>query len=214
MKNRRQTSECGRFFFFQISMNLLLLAPIGIVVGIVARRVNAVTYLDVFKARYQSKAIIVLLASLVTIFLLPYMATHPLNPNPGSGDRFTLRVPFEVWDVERDMQIGFLMRDRIQEATDDPFYAFNPLEVNKLTRFVTFNNLPDMATIRIFNLAGHLVKVIEKNDETTFARWDLLNQHWFPIASGMYLAYIEIPDVGTKVLKLAIIQEAEVLDVY
>lgn len=61
---------------FQIFMNLLLLAPIGIVVGIVARRINAVTYLDIFRARYQSRAIIVLLASLVTIFLLPYMATQ------------------------------------------------------------------------------------------------------------------------------------------
>ncbi|MEA2006068.1 MAG: sodium/panthothenate symporter, partial [Acidobacteriota bacterium] len=49
---------------FQIFMNLLLLAPIGIVVGIVARRVNAVTYLDIFKARYQSKAVIMILAIL------------------------------------------------------------------------------------------------------------------------------------------------------
>jgi len=61
---------------FQIFMNLLLLAPIGIVVGIVARRVNAVTYLDIFRARYESKLIIVLLAVLVTVFLLPYMATQ------------------------------------------------------------------------------------------------------------------------------------------
>jgi sodium/pantothenate symporter len=61
---------------FQIFMNLALLAPIGIVVGIVARRVNAVTYLDLFRARYQSKALIVTLAILVTIFLLPYMATQ------------------------------------------------------------------------------------------------------------------------------------------
>lgn len=61
---------------FQIFMNLALLAPIGIVVGIVARRVNAITYLDLFKARYQSKSIIVILAVLVTIFLLPYMATQ------------------------------------------------------------------------------------------------------------------------------------------
>ena len=61
---------------FQIFMNLLLLAPIGIIVGIVARRVNAVTYLDIFRARYQSRAIIIILASLVTVFLLPYMATQ------------------------------------------------------------------------------------------------------------------------------------------
>ena len=61
---------------FQNFMNLLLLAPVGIIVGIVARRVNAVTYLDLFKARYQSKTVIILLAVLVTFFLLPYMATQ------------------------------------------------------------------------------------------------------------------------------------------
>lgn len=61
---------------FQIFMNFLLLAPVGIGIGIVARRVNAVTYLDIFKARYQSRAIIVLLAILVTLFLIPYMATQ------------------------------------------------------------------------------------------------------------------------------------------
>jgi len=63
----------GIFYTF---MSLMLLAPIGIAVGIVARRVNAITYLDVFKARYESKAIVVILAALVTIFLLPYMATQ------------------------------------------------------------------------------------------------------------------------------------------
>ena len=61
---------------FQIFMNLLLLAPIGITVGIVARRVNAITYLDMFKARYESKAIVIILAILVTLFLLPYMGTQ------------------------------------------------------------------------------------------------------------------------------------------
>lgn len=244
---------------------------------------------------------------LATVYSAPSMADHPLNPNPGSGDRFTVRVPFEVWDIERDMQINLLMRDRLQATDADPFYAFNPagrmycffnalpyqeevltedtdnmltwnivswtndwtngdvvtlkyanpvvpgvdeftystagleitiddalkkedldrmgvfpnpyycfnpLEVHKLSRFVTFNNLPEMATIRIFNLAGHLVTTIEKNDNTTFARWDLLNQHDFPCASGMYLAHITVPDVGTRVLKLAIVQESEVLDVY
>ncbi len=61
---------------FQVFMNLLLLAPVGIIVGVVARRVNAVTYLDLFKARYQSKTVIILLAVLVTFFLIPYMATQ------------------------------------------------------------------------------------------------------------------------------------------
>jgi sodium/pantothenate symporter len=60
----------------QIFMNLMLLAPIGIMVGLAARRVNAITYLDMFRARYESKAIIIILATLVTVFLLPYMGTQ------------------------------------------------------------------------------------------------------------------------------------------
>lgn len=60
----------------QIFMNLMLLAPIGIMVGLAARRVNAITYLDMFRARYESKTIIILLAILVTVFLLPYMGTQ------------------------------------------------------------------------------------------------------------------------------------------
>lgn len=61
---------------YQIFLNLMFLAPIGIIVGIVARRVNAVTYLDIFRARYESKAIIIILAVLVTVFLIPYMSAQ------------------------------------------------------------------------------------------------------------------------------------------
>ncbi len=97
----------------------------------------------------------------------------------------------------------------------NPYYAFNPLETNRLARFVTFNNLPPKATIRIFNLAGQLVRIIDKNNPSQFQKWDLLNQETLPVASGLYIAHIEMPDIGvTKILKLVIIQEAEVLETF
>jgi hypothetical protein len=101
----------------------------------------------------------------------------------------------------------------------NPYYAFNPAELTRLSRFVTFNNLPPEAKIRIFNLAGHLVRVIEKDNTSQFQRWDLLNNDGLPVASGMYIAHLTMtmPTDGsevTKVLKLAVIQEQEVLDVY
>ncbi len=97
----------------------------------------------------------------------------------------------------------------------NPYYAFNPAETSRLVRFVTFNFLPARATIRIFNLAGQVVRTLEKNDNSQFMRWDLNNQDNFPVASGMYIAYVELPDLGTsKVLKIAVIQEQEVLDVF
>jgi hypothetical protein len=100
----------------------------------------------------------------------------------------------------------------------NPYYAFNPQETSRFVRFVTFNHLPANATIRIFNIAGHLVKTIIKDaavNSTQFQRWDLLNQYDFPVASGVYIAHIDMPDLGaTKVVKIAVIQEQEVLDAY
>lgn len=100
----------------------------------------------------------------------------------------------------------------------NPYYAFNPNEVNRFSRFVTFSHLPSNCTIRIFNLAGYLVKKIVKDgsvNPTQFQQWDINNQYGFPVASGIYIAHIDMPDLGaTKVLKVAIIQEQEVLVAY
>ncbi len=97
----------------------------------------------------------------------------------------------------------------------NPYYAFNPAETNRFVRFVTFNKLPAKATIRIFNLAGQLVRTLKKEDPTQFLRWDLNNENNFPVASGIYVAHVDMPDVGvTKILKVAIIQEQEVPDVF
>ncbi|MDR3610946.1 MAG: T9SS type A sorting domain-containing protein [Ignavibacteriaceae bacterium] len=95
----------------------------------------------------------------------------------------------------------------------NPYYGVNSEELNKYNRFVTFNHLPAIATIRIFNLAGVLVQTIEKNDPGQFARWDLNNQSNLPVASGLYIAYVDMPGLGTtKILKIAIIQEQQILD--
>ncbi|MBI3111762.1 MAG: T9SS type A sorting domain-containing protein [Ignavibacteriales bacterium] len=100
----------------------------------------------------------------------------------------------------------------------NPYYAFNPAETNRFVRFVTFTNLPPTVKIRIFNLAGQLVRTLDKNDPSQFLRWDLNNENHFPVASGVYVAYVELTlsdgSVDTKVVKLGIIQEQEVPDVF
>jgi hypothetical protein len=97
----------------------------------------------------------------------------------------------------------------------NPYYASNPAETSRFDRYVTFNNLPKNVTIRIFNLAGQLVRTITKSTDSQFQRWDLMNSRNYPVASGVYIAYIEMPDVGvTKSLKFTVIQEQEILDYY
>ncbi|MEP0822187.1 MAG: T9SS type A sorting domain-containing protein [Ignavibacterium sp.] len=89
----------------------------------------------------------------------------------------------------------------------NPYYAGREQETTLYRSFVTFNNLPPRVTIRIFNLAGHLVRILEKNDPSQFLEWDLRNRDNWQVASGLYLCYVEMPDIGeTKVLKLAVIQ--------
>ena len=96
----------------------------------------------------------------------------------------------------------------------NPYYGVNSEELNKYNRFVTFTHLPNNATVRIFNLAGVEVrKIVKDADGSQFMRWDLQNEHNLPVASGIYIAYIDLPDLGkTKILKLAIIQEQQILD--
>jgi len=97
----------------------------------------------------------------------------------------------------------------------NPYYGFNKAELTRFDRFVTFNNLPQNAIIRIFNVAGHLVRTLRKNNTDQFLRWSLTNEYNYPVASGMYIAYVDMPDVpATKVVKFAIIQEQEVLDIF
>lgn len=129
------------------------------------------------------------------------------------NDVFTFTVPEPTTGAEQER----FSADRVG-VFPNPYYAFNPAETHRLARFVTFNNLPPKATIRIFNLAGQLVMKLRKDDPSQFLRWDLLNHDALPVASGMYIAHVavELPSGGkaTKVLKLAIIQEQEMLDVY
>jgi hypothetical protein len=94
----------------------------------------------------------------------------------------------------------------------NPYLGFNKLEPSNYVRFVTFTHLPQKATIRIYNLAGILVRTIVKNDKGQLTTWNLQNEAGFPVASGMYVAYIDLPDVGTtKTLKLGVVQEQEFL---
>lgn len=97
----------------------------------------------------------------------------------------------------------------------NPYYGGNPQETNRFNRFITFNHLPQKATIRIFNLAGAQVRKLEKTDDSQFFRWDLQNENGLPVASGVYIVHIEMPDLGkTKVLKAFIVQAQQILEYY
>lgn len=137
-----------------------------------------------------------------TVIRLNY--TKPIS----TEDKYTFTAPSVINSPD-------LAKEDVEQINvfPNPYYGVNPQEINKYQRFVTFTHLPQKATIRIFNLAGQLVRTLRKDSPEQFQRWDLNNESDLPVASGLYIVHIDMPDLGkTKILKVAIIQEQQVLD--
>jgi len=77
---------------------------------------------------------------------------------------------------------------------------------------VRFTNLPHQAMIRLFNLSGVFIQRIDKDDTNQYVDWDLRNRDGLPVASGIYIAYLEMPGIGTKIMKIAVIMEQQYID--
>ncbi len=83
----------------------------------------------------------------------------------------------------------------------NPYYAYSAYEKKALENIVKITNLPEKCNISIYTLNGTLVRKYSKSDPKTSLDWDLKNQARVPIASGMYIIYVNVPDVGEKTLK-------------
>lgn len=103
--------------------------------------------------------------------------------------------------------------DKIK-VVPNPYFAYSTYESSYDLPQIKFIHLDKKATIRIFNLAGQLIKTLEKNDQTNQLTWDLRNESKLKIASGMYIAHIEVPGVGEKILKFGIVQREDRIDQY
>ena len=79
---------------------------------------------------------------------------------------------------------------------------------NRGERRIYFENLPTKCTIRIFTLSGELVTTLEHESGIDNGReyWNLLNRDGFSVAYGVYLAHIEAPGLGNKLIKFALIK--------
>lgn len=97
----------------------------------------------------------------------------------------------------------------------NPYYGYHNGEMDAYSRWVQFTYLPETCTVRIFDLAGQLVRILDKDSpDDPFLRWDLKNEYDLPVASGVYVYHVEIPGMGEKIGKLAIFAPNERLDTY
>ncbi len=85
----------------------------------------------------------------------------------------------------------------------NPYYSYSTYETtSQLETKVRFINVPSRSTISIYTLDGTLVRRLGPTpDNVTTYDWDLHNHNGIPIAGGMYLVHVSVPDIGERVIK-------------
>lgn len=84
----------------------------------------------------------------------------------------------------------------------NPYYAYSAYERNQLDNRIKITNLPPNCTITIYNMAGTLIRRFTKSDNSiTSLDWDLKNSANVPIASGIYIIHVKVPNLGERVIK-------------
>ncbi|MBK8550627.1 MAG: T9SS type A sorting domain-containing protein [Ignavibacteria bacterium] len=97
-------------------------------------------------------------------------------------------------------------------AYPNPHYAGSRLEPDPFTRFIYFSHLPSVCNIYIYTLDGTLIRTINRNNtdpNNSIEPWDLQNFNQIPVASGMYIVYIDAGSLGSSTLKIAIFTPEE-----
>lgn len=127
------------------------------------------------------------------------------------SDRFTFKAP-----TLAAVSAQFLKEDlKTINVVPNPYYGYHSGELNIFARWIQFTSLPAKCTVRVFDLAGSLVRRLDKDDATTtLMQWDLKNSYQLPVASGIYVYHVEVPGVGEKIGKIAIFTPNERLDTY
>ncbi len=88
----------------------------------------------------------------------------------------------------------------------NPYFGSSSLEAGGTERIVRLTNLPQNVIVRIYSLAGVFIKRIDKETPSPWLDWDLRNEEGSLVGSGIYLLYLDMPGIGTKILKLAVVQ--------
>jgi hypothetical protein len=166
------------------------------------------------------------------IFNSPFLSTMYLlglvrvSPTAWFTPGDVLTIPVDVYPyTEADVyQFSTLAGTTITEEQErqrwekvnvypNPLFGYNTLS-NYYSNtpdepFVTFTNLPEDVTIKIYSLSGTLLRTLTTDDKDSpsspFLRWNLQNESQLRVASGMFLAIVSNPIYGDKVLKFAII---------
>ncbi len=144
-------------------------------------------------------------------------------PPPQDGDRFVFmtRKPlaqgdyfeFKTLAARSDTGVAKTALNRI-DVVPNPYISTASWERRSLyttgrgERRIEFIRLPAQCTIRIFTLAGYLVKTLVKNSNAVDGSlpWDLVSDDGMDIAYGLYIYHVDAPGIGQYIGKFAVIK--------
>ena len=139
---------------------------------------------------------------------------------PANGDIWRLKTAGTTVPVEGEYQVITTVEYQMTSTVADmkkikvvpnPYIARNIWELTNDRSKLQFTNLPAKCTVKIYTLAGNLIKVLEHEDNNGVdggtCWWDpMLTMNQQQIASGVYLFHVDAPGIGTYVGKFAVVR--------
>jgi hypothetical protein len=147
-----------------------------------------------------------------------------LNPVlPADGDRFVIKTkrPFAQGDYFEFTTHGArtdqsVAKDQLNNIGVVPNPYIGTASWERRTLFTTgrgdrrieFIHLPAVCTVRIYTIAGYLVKTLSKSSSAADGSlaWDLVTDDGMDLAYGLYIYHVDAPGVGEHIGKFAVIK--------
>ncbi len=141
-------------------------------------------------------------------------------PSPGQVLRISVNRPFFEGDMFQftvrssaiDADLARSEMDRIA-VVPNPYVGASEFEPRtqlegRGERRVQFIHLPPRCTIKIFNIRGELIRVIEHDGVRTDGSeyWDLKTSGQQDVAYGVYIFHVEAPGIGEHIGKFALVK--------
>jgi hypothetical protein len=147
----------------------------------------------------------------------PYMPFETdTDPNNDSLPKYA----FSTWNLVSQTHNAEKAKSALDmiNVVPNPYYAYSQYEENQLDNRIKIVNLPSKCTVTIFTPNGTLVRKFKRDVSSdnsgggvydpkaalnleTSIDWDLKNSTGIPVASGLYLIHVEVPDVGERTIK-------------
>jgi hypothetical protein len=110
---------------------------------------------------------------------------------------------FDMTGFEVELGNPYVMDSALAliNVVPNPYFAYSEYETGKLDKRIKITNLPQECTISIYNVNGTLMRRFQKADSQASLEWELTNQVDVPVATGVYLIHVKVPDVGERTLK-------------